>query len=78
MGTKGVSDASVEYVLTFYAAEWYRGTVLDLDIIKKRYNDNQKKDKKLERILEKGNNMKTFILNFMDKKQLKKRVQYVT
>lgn len=79
LNTKGNSDVSVEYVLTFYAAEWYRGTVLDLNIIKSRYNnDNQVKDKKLDRILEKGYNMKEFILSLMDKKHLKKRVQYVS
>uniref|UniRef100_A0A915D8C6 Nipped-B protein n=1 Tax=Ditylenchus dipsaci TaxID=166011 RepID=A0A915D8C6_9BILA len=87
IGTKGESDVSVEYVVTFYAAEWYRMTVLDVNAMKQKYQEDLKQqmtqkeaakiEKKLERIMEKGANMKEFIRNLMDKKHLKKRTQYI-
>lgn len=86
--TRGDSDPSVEYIVTFYAAEWYRGTVLDVDLFKAKYEELAKQktlsqreavkqEKKLEKIIEKGANMKEFIVMLLDKKHLKKRAQYM-
>jgi hypothetical protein len=81
------SDVSVEYILNFYIVEWYRETVLDVEVMKERYKEATKKhlsqkdidkyDKKLERIKEKGNNMKEFILGLIDRRYLKKRMQAI-
>ncbi|KAL3116765.1 hypothetical protein niasHT_004266 [Heterodera trifolii] len=80
-------DVSMEYVLRFYAVEWYRETVLDVEIVKERYQkamaqgnaisqkERQKYEQKLTRILEKGASMKTFITALMDKQHLKRRIQ---
>uniref|UniRef100_A0A183CFS0 Nipped-B protein n=1 Tax=Globodera pallida TaxID=36090 RepID=A0A183CFS0_GLOPA len=80
-------DVSMEYVLLFYAVEWYRETVLDVEIVKERYQkamaqgnaisqkERQKFEQKLTRILEKGASMKTFITALMDKQHLKRRIQ---
>ncbi|KAI1712006.1 HEAT repeat associated with sister chromatid cohesion domain-containing protein [Ditylenchus destructor] len=87
IGTKGESDVSVEYIVTFYAVEWYRMTVLDVNAMKQKYEEDLKQpltqreiskiEKKLDRIKEKGTTMKEFIRNLMDKKHLKKRTQHI-
>lgn len=75
-------------MLLFYAVEWYRETVLDVEVVKERYQkmtvqqpqevtqkERHKYEQKLGRILEKGASMKTFITGLMDKQHLKRRIQ---
>lgn len=76
-----------QYIVTFYAVEWYRMTVLDVNAMKQKYEEDLKQpltqreiskiEKKLDRIKEKGTTMKEFIRNLMDKKHLKKRTQHI-
>jgi hypothetical protein len=78
----------VQYVLLFYAVEWYRETVLDVEVVKERVTkaiakgeqstkERQKNEQRMLRIAEKGQSMKLFILGLMDKQHLKRRVQII-
>lgn len=77
-----------QYVLLFYAVEWYRETVLDVEVVKERYTkaiakgdlphkEKQKYEQKMLRIAEKGHSMKFFIIGLMDKQHLKRRMQII-
>lgn len=71
----------------FYGSEWYKEVVEDMETAKERHRvfmkddpsdkEIRKQERKLHKIMEKGENMKNFILSLVDKKYLKKRAQYV-
>uniref|UniRef100_A0A915M9B9 Nipped-B protein n=1 Tax=Meloidogyne javanica TaxID=6303 RepID=A0A915M9B9_MELJA len=77
-----------DYVLRFYAVEWYRETVLDVEVCKERHakasgkgdvsrKESQKNDQKIQRISEKGQSMKLFIMGLTDKQHIKRRRQFI-
>jgi len=77
-----------QYVLLFYAVEWYRETVLDVEVCKERHakasgkgdvsrKESQKNDQKIQRISEKGQSMKLFIMGLTDKQHIKRRRQFI-
>ncbi|PAV81095.1 hypothetical protein WR25_24873 isoform A [Diploscapter pachys] len=82
---KGEDDECIEYSVMFYAGEWYKETAEDLDIAKQEYQDKKKNpeltekelrklEKKMERMTEKGEEMKQFLVNLVDKKSMRKRI----
>lgn len=86
IGTMWDGDVSVEYILLFYAVEWYHETVLDVLVCRKRHakakddlsiEEIQKNEQRIQRIFEKGQSMKLFIMGLMDKQHLKRRMQFI-
>uniref|UniRef100_A0A914CW65 Nipped-B protein n=1 Tax=Acrobeloides nanus TaxID=290746 RepID=A0A914CW65_9BILA len=87
IGSRGDGDVSVEYAIMFYVGEWYKETVEDMEMAKERHRqftqedhpekEVRKHERKLQKLMEKGENMKSFVLSLADKKHLKKRHQYI-
>ncbi|TMS34199.1 hypothetical protein L596_001836 [Steinernema carpocapsae] len=85
---KGLEDLTIEYALNYYAGEWYNETTEDLESVKQRNRaaakdlnvgdrDLKKLDKKLNKLVEKGNAMKNFLIKLVDRKHLRKRAHHV-
>ncbi|KAI6232935.1 Nipped-B protein [Aphelenchoides fujianensis] len=86
--TKNADDVSVEYTIRFYVAEWYRETLTDMEIGKERHrqlveggqasdSEVRKDERRLQKLLDRGEKMKAAILRLVDKKYLKRRTQYI-
>uniref|UniRef100_A0AC35FYQ6 Nucleolar complex-associated protein 3 N-terminal domain-containing protein n=1 Tax=Panagrolaimus sp. PS1159 TaxID=55785 RepID=A0AC35FYQ6_9BILA len=87
IATKSDNDVSAEYAIAFYAGEWYKKTVDDLELSQQQHQDLQsqnlsssemkKAEKRYQRIVERSENMKEFLIKLADKKNLKKRGTHV-
>lgn len=78
------TDVSIRHAMLFYAGTWYKETAEDLELKRKMYKEElinsqltdkekRKSEKKFERIVDKGIQMKDFLCKLVDKKELKKR-----
>ncbi|CAD5216331.1 unnamed protein product [Bursaphelenchus xylophilus] len=82
----GAEDVSVEYTVKFYVTEWFKEVLTDMEAAKERHRlniengvgDPKKEERKMNKLLEKGEQMKAFILRLIDKKYLKKRTQTIS
>lgn len=85
---KSADDAAVEYTVYFYVAEWYRETLTESETAKQQHRqfaeretanetDVRKDERRLQKVLERGEKMKASILRLVDKKYLKRRTQYI-
>ncbi|CAD5212245.1 unnamed protein product [Bursaphelenchus okinawaensis] len=81
-----LEDVSVEYTVKFYVTEWFKEVITDMEAAKERHRvnienggvDPKKEERKMNKLLDKGEQMKAFILRLVDKKYLKKRTQLLT
>lgn len=86
--SKNADDVAVEYTILFYVAEWYRETITDIETAKERHRQNieggqyteaeiRKDERRLQKLLEKGERMKVSVLRLVDKKYLRRRALYI-
>lgn len=75
----------VVYACTFYVGEWYKETVEDMDSARSKHKsmmetsetekEQRKAEKKYERMMKRGADMKEFLSKLLDKKELKRRLE---
>lgn len=86
--SKNANDVALEYTILFYVAEWYRETLTDMETAKERHrqfvetgeatdSDIRKEERRLQKLLDRGEKMKASILRLVDKKYLRRRAQYI-
>ncbi|CAB3404907.1 unnamed protein product [Caenorhabditis bovis] len=81
-------DSEVSYAVLYYTGEWYRDTAEDLEMSKNKTaralsqpdlteKERKKIEKKRERMLEKGQLLKEFLMKLVDKKNMRKRAEFL-
>uniref|UniRef100_A0A1I7TG73 Nipped-B protein n=1 Tax=Caenorhabditis tropicalis TaxID=1561998 RepID=A0A1I7TG73_9PELO len=75
----------VVYACTFYVGEWYKETVEDMESARSKHKTSldsdatekeiRKAEKKYERMMKKGAEMKEFLSKLLDKKEIKRRLE---
>lgn len=79
------SSDSVLYACNFYVGEWYKETVEDMDSARSKHKHSldsnttekeiRKAEKKYERMMKKGADMKEFLTKLLDRKEWKRRLE---
>lgn len=75
----------IVYACTFYVGEWYKETVEDMESARSKHKSNvdasetekevRKAEKKYERMMKRGADMKDFLSKLLDKKEIKRRLE---
>lgn len=86
--SRNADDVSVEYTVLFYVAEWYRETLTDMETAKEQHrqvveggeateSEIRKDERRMQKILDRGEKMKASILRLVDKKYLRRRALHI-
>jgi hypothetical protein len=85
---KYAHDVDVEYTIRFYVAEWYREILTEMETVKERHrqfveageateSEIRKDERRSQKLLERGEKMKSAVLCLVDKKYLRRRNQHI-